>query len=67
VDAGVDPELGERPLVDEQVDALARGELVLVVLAGDPLLAAAEAGLRAALVEVLDQRAKDGAPAPGRR
>ena len=47
VDAGVDAELGERPLVDEQVDALARGQLVGGVLLGDPLLPAAELRARA--------------------
>ena len=39
---GVDAELGERALVDQQVDPLARGQLVRVVLLGDLLLAAAE-------------------------
>ena len=55
----MDAELGERPFVDEQVDPLARRELLLRVLAGDPLLAAAELGLGAPLVEVLDERAQD--------
>ena len=42
-----------------QVEALARGELVRLVLRGDLLLAAAEPRLGAALVEVLDERAQD--------
>ena len=41
VRAPVDAELDERALVDQQRQPLARGELVLLVLAGDPLLAAA--------------------------
>src|SRR5437588_6706672 len=52
----VDTELHEGPLVDEQVEALARGELVALVLQGDLLLAAARSGPLAALVEVLDER-----------
>ena len=51
----MDAQLGERPVVDEQVEPLARGELLLRVLARDPLLAAAELGLGAALVQVLDE------------
>ena len=39
----------------QQVEPLARGELVLRVLARDPLLAAAELGLGAALVQLLDE------------
>ena len=39
---GVDAELGERPVVDQQRDPLARGQLARLVLARDPLLAAAE-------------------------
>ena len=63
VDAGVQAELDERARVHQQVDALARGQRALVVLAGDPLLAAAQARGGAALGEVLDQRAQqsDGA------
>ena len=66
------PELGERAFVDQQVEPLARGELVLRVLAGDPLLAAAELGLGAALVQVLDERAQHRGgsledPTPARR
>ena len=59
VDARVEAQLGERAGVDEQVEALARGELVGRVLLGDLLLAAAELRLGAALVEVLDQRPED--------
>ena len=54
----VDAQLGERALVDQQRQALARGELVRGVLALDLLLAAALAGALAALVEVLDERAQ---------
>src|SRR3712207_4999141 len=57
---GVDAELGERPGVDEQRDALARGELVLLVLAGDPLGPAALLGLLAPRVEILHQRPQQG-------
>src|ERR671935_289917 len=53
MDAGVDAELGEGALVEQQVEALPGRELVLLVLAGDLLFPAAEAGLRAALVELL--------------
>ena len=59
VDPRVEAQLGERPVVDQQRDALARGQLVLRVLAGDPLLAAAQARGRAAALEVLDERAQD--------
>ncbi len=66
----VDAELDEGALVDQQRDALARGQLLARVLRGDLLLASAEADLRAALVQILDQRAqqrgRDGALA-GRR
>ena len=44
----VDPDLDEGPLVDEQVDPLARGQLAALVLLGDLLLAAAEPRLLAA-------------------
>ncbi len=54
----VDAELGERALVDQQRQPLARGELVLLVLAGDLLLAAAELRLLAPLVQLLDERAQ---------
>src|SRR3979411_1954368 len=56
--AAMDAELGERALVDEQRQALARGELFLGVLARDLLLPAAELDLRPARLEVLDQRAQ---------
>ena len=52
------PSSGERALVDQQREPLARGELALLVLAGDPLLAAAEPRALAALVEVVHQRAE---------
>ena len=42
----------------EERQPLPRGELVLLVLARDPLLAAAEPSLLAALVQVLHQRAE---------
>ncbi len=51
----MDTHLDEGALVDEQVDALARGELARVVLLFDLLLAAAELGLLAAGVEVLGE------------
>ena len=54
----MDAELRERALVDQERQPLARGELVLLVLARDPLLAAAQPGLLAALVQILDQRAQ---------
>ena len=38
----MDAELDERALVDQQREPLARGQLALLVLAGDLLLAAAE-------------------------
>ena len=59
VDAGMEAHFGEGAGVDEEVDALARGELVGRVLLGDLLLASAELGLGAALVEVLDQGPED--------
>ena len=54
----MDPELGERALVDQQREPLARGELVLLVLAGDLLLASAQPRLLAPLVKLLDERAQ---------
>jgi hypothetical protein len=60
VRAAVDAELDERALVDQQREALARRELVLLVLAGDLFLAAAEPGMGTTLVEVIDERAKRG-------
>src|SRR2546430_16222141 len=56
--AAVDAELGERALVDQQRQALARGELFLRVLARDLLLPAAELDLRAPRFEVLHQRSQ---------
>ena len=47
VDAGVEPELGERAGVDEQGDPLARGQLAGGVLALDPLLRRRRAAPRA--------------------
>src|ERR1700727_2313671 len=44
-------ELFERVVIEEEFDALARGELALGVLRGDALLAAAETGALAASVE----------------
>ena len=44
-------ELLERAVIEQQVDALARGQLALGVLGGDALLAAAEARAGAAAVE----------------
>jgi hypothetical protein len=41
VDPGVDAELGERALVDQERDPLARGQLAALVLGGDLVLAAA--------------------------
>src|SRR5262249_23633265 len=71
VDAAVDAELGERTLVDQQVDALTGRELVLGVLARNALLAAAELGGLAARLKVFDQRTQNrwgdlvGGPASG--
>ena len=56
----VDAELGEGALVDQQREPLARCQLVLLVLAGDLLLAAAEPGRPAPLLEILDERAERG-------
>jgi hypothetical protein len=52
----VHPQLHERALVDQQRKALARRQLLLLVLARDPLLAAAQRDLGAARLQVLDQR-----------
>jgi hypothetical protein len=54
----VDSELDEGARVDQQRQPLARGELVLLVLAGDFLFAAAELDVLTALVEVVDERTK---------
>src|SRR6185437_10637992 len=51
-------QLGERAVVDQPRQALARGELFGSVLAGDLLLATAQLDLRAARVQILDQRAQ---------
>jgi len=56
----VDADLDEGPLVDEQVDALARGQLAALVLLGDLLRAAAELGALAPLVQVAHQRVHSG-------
>jgi hypothetical protein len=58
VRAGVDAQLGERAVVDQQREPLARGQLVGRVLLGDLLLAAAQPRRRAPLVQLLDQRAQ---------
>ncbi|GJE59385.1 hypothetical protein MPOCJGCO_1476 [Methylobacterium trifolii] len=47
-------ELLERPVVEEEFDAFARGELATFVLGVHALLTAAEAGLRAPLLELLE-------------
>jgi hypothetical protein len=52
----VHADLDERAAVDQQVHAFACGQLALRVLALDLLLAAAELDLRAALVQVVDER-----------
>src|ERR687893_2480999 len=57
----VDSELDEGPLVDQQGEPLARGQLLALVLLSDLLLAAAELDLLAALAQVVDQRAQDRA------
>jgi len=51
----VDSHLDEGALVDEQVDALAGGELATLMLLGDLLLAAAQLRRRAPLVQLLGQ------------
>jgi len=53
----VQAELDERARLDEEVDALARGELPGLVLLGDPLRPGAEARLRAARLEALGEQA----------
>ena len=52
----MDSELDEAACVDEQLDPLARGELAGLVLARNPLLAAAELRPLAAGVQILGQR-----------
>jgi hypothetical protein len=54
----VDPELDEGPGVDQQIQSLARGELVTRVLGGDLLLAPAELDLLAPRAQVLGERAQ---------
>ncbi len=54
----MDAQLDERALVDEQRDALARGQRALLVLAVDLLLPPAERDPRAAGFEVLDEGAQ---------
>jgi hypothetical protein len=54
----VDPELDERTVVDKQVQALARGQLVGGVLLGDLLGAAALLDVLAARREILGERSK---------
>ena len=49
-------ELDERALVEQQVDALARGQLALLVLRGDALRAAAQQGGRAHALQALEGR-----------
>ena len=53
------------PVVDQQREPLARGQLVGGVLLGDLLLATAEPRGRAALVQLLDQRAQRASTACG--
>jgi hypothetical protein len=60
MDARVQPQLAEAAGLDEQVDALARGQLAGRVLPGDPLLAAAEARGGAALGQVFDEGTEQG-------
>ena len=55
-------ELLERVVIEQQFDALARGELALGVLRGDALLAAAETGALAAGVEAGEDRLSSVAP-----
>jgi hypothetical protein len=54
----VDAELREGPLVDQQLQALARGELLLLVLALDLLGAAAFAEAHLERAELVGQRAE---------
>ncbi len=56
-------ELLERALVEQQLDALARGQLAALVLGGDALLAAAELGVGAAFVERFED-VLHGVPCP---
>jgi hypothetical protein len=56
----VDAELDEGPLVDQQVEPLAGGQLAATVLLGDLLLAAAQLRLGAALVQLLVQLRQRG-------
>ncbi len=58
VRTAVDPELDERPLVDQQRQPLAGGQLLLCVLTGDLLLTTAEPDLLAAGGEILGERAQ---------
>ena len=58
VRAPVHAQLDERAVVDQQRDALARGQLLALVLRGDLLLAAAEPDARSPLLEVLDERSQ---------
>jgi hypothetical protein len=60
VDPAMDPELGERAIVGEQGDPLARGELVGGMLSGDVGLAAAEQRRCPALVQIVDERSQEG-------
>ena len=59
--ACLDAELDERALIDEQRDPLARRQLFALVLQRDLLGAAALHDLRAARLQLLDQRAQQGA------
>ena len=52
----MDAQFHERPFVHQQRQPLAGGQLVLLVLARDPLLAPTQTGLRAAFVQILDER-----------
>ena len=54
----VDPELDERPLVDQQRQPLARGQLLARVLGGDLLLAATEPDLLAPCTQIFGERAQ---------
>ncbi len=55
-------ELDEAPRVAKQIDALARGELAGLVLAGHPLRAARFGGLAIQGLQLLQTRAHDGSP-----
>ena len=63
----VDAQLGERAVVDQQRDPLARGELFAFVLLLDLLLAAAISDLRAARLEILDEGTEETLGALGSR